>query len=222
MRGLRLVVLILLPLGFVVAAVVALWLSGYAARDFADNAFLGASFYGFFFDNYALFLLAAVYALGSLVATVLAGGVRSRPFAMIALVPLLALVLLAAFYPTFGGLVVRTGYVAATALGIFNIPAPLGVIAGALSAAFLLALVLGLSRAVLRLKARFSLGGLGAAVFGWLALAVAPLIYVLAPQVAGGFPAVPVSTEALPVLLVASLAAFAPHALVAALAQVRV
>src|SRR6478752_6704543 len=85
-----------------------------AAAGFTERSFFGTAledlFYGFFFRSYPLFLFALVYGAAWTVAAAAAPGARrglrafSTPVSVI-------LFLASGLYPTFGGPIVRAGFV---------------------------------------------------------------------------------------------------------------
>lgn len=180
--------------------------------------------YGFFLERYPLFAFALVYGLARILAGAAMPGpgspVRRTVFAGLGIVLLLA----AGLYPTFGGLVLRGGFMAGGGAFLANLPLPLAYAMGAGVGALVFGLAIGLpgwlGRASFR-RAGFwrRLGGLAAtATLSLLALWLAAALIGLGRDLGiGPWPrrafTLDEALRAALVLLVAGL----PHALVTAL-----
>ena len=175
-------------------------------------------FYGFFLRHYPLFLFAVVYgAVRILVAAAEPGWRTLRAVtAPLALAGFAA----ASLYPTFGGMVLRAGYMAGGMSFLNGAPAALATLIGAGAAAFAFGAVLGACTILARARLRMGRRALGGAVLGFLALWLGAAVLALAPRLgidpAAGFPAGPLrpAQGAAAAALVAL--ALLPHALVVA------
>ncbi|HEX2556519.1 MAG TPA: hypothetical protein VHL98_22705 [Microvirga sp.] len=210
----------LLPL--LVAALTPLLVS---AAGFTERSLIGTAleeqFYGYFFRTDPLFLFAVVYGVLRILAAAVAepGGPRAlRSFTA----PLAAALFLAAcLYPTFGGFVLRPGFMTGSMSFLTGRSGLAAALLGAGAAGLVYGLALGLCSALARLRAAFRWRAFGRAAAGFLALWLGAAILLLAPRfgidAAGLWPAAP-----LPLARAATAAglvalALAPHALVTGL-----
>ncbi len=196
-----------------------------AAIGFTERSLIGTAleehFYGFFFRAYPLFLFAVVYGAARIAVAAVAapGGPRAlRSFAA----PLaIALFLAACLYPTFGGFVLRPGYMTG---GMSFIRGQSGLVAsllGAGAAALVYGLALGLCAALATLRATLRWRALGRALASALALWLGAAILLLPARfgidATGPWPAAPLRAPQALVAAVIVALALAPHAIVSAL-----
>jgi hypothetical protein len=192
-----------------------------AAAGFTERSLIGTAleehFYGFFFRSYPLFLFAVVYGSARIaVAAVTAPGTRRLLRSFTA--PLaLALFLLACLYPTFGGFVLRPGYMTGGMSFVRGQSGAAASILGAGAAALVYGLALGLCTALatLRLRPRWRalLGALASFLALWLGAAVLLLPGRFGFDITGPWPAAPLT---LPLAWKAAglvALALAPHAI---------
>lgn len=206
-----------LPLVLALLAVMLVAASGIvgASLDRTPLAFLG---FGLFLDRYPIFVFAIVYGAARIV---LAGvSAQGRVPLRVVLTPIALLLFLAAcLYPTFGGIVLRVGFLVGSFGFLNNIPMALAYALGAMVSGLVFASAMGLG--VLLARARLRQGNpaagalysLVAIVFGALVLA-APR--ALGGDPLGGWPLVPMSTAAAMLGGLILLVALLPHAALAA------
>jgi hypothetical protein len=206
---------------FVPALVAALAVLLVAAIGFTQRSFFGTAledyFHGFFFRSYPLFLFAVIYgAVRIVTAAVTEPGARRslRTFST----PLALLLFLAAsFYPTFGGIILRPGYMTGGMSFLRGQNATVAVVLGAGAAALAYGVALGLAVLIARLSFRFQWRGIGRLLLRFGALWLGALM-LLAPgqlgfDVVGVWPAGPlVPSRAWAAACVVGLALL-PHAL---------
>ncbi|WP_407521063.1 hypothetical protein [Methylobacterium oryzisoli] len=199
------------------AALAALGLAGAAGLDQArvEAVGLGGWFYGFFLDLYPLYAFALVYGLARVIAVTVEAMDRPVPLRLVGAGIGLAALLALSLHPTFGGLVLRGGFMVGGMTFLNGAPMPLARALGALAAALVFALPLGLAGLVggRRLKP----GWLGRGLLRLAALWWALGLLGLGRAVVAGWPARPLTG---PEMLAAAgllAAAFLPHALLAAL-----
>jgi hypothetical protein len=207
---------------FVLAALSPLLVSG---AGFTERSLLGTPleepFYGFFFRSYPLFLFAVIYGALRILSCAIAepGGPRAlRSFTAPVAV---ALFLAACLYPTFGGFVLRPGFMTG---GMSFITGQSGLAAsllGAGAAAAAFGLALGLCTALAALRATLRWRALGWALAAFLALWLGAAILLSAPRFgidpAGPWPAAPLPLPRAATAAGLVAAALAPHALLAGL-----
>lgn len=168
----------LLPLILAALAPLLVAASGFTERSLFGTA-LEDVFYGFFFRSYPLFFFAIVYGVARVAVDAVEPGPRralrsfSAPLAV-------ALLLVACLYPTFGGLVLRPGYMTGGVSFLRGVPAVVAVVLGAGAAAFVFSLVLGISRALARLRVRFRWSSFGKAALSFFALWLGGVILLAA------------------------------------------
>jgi hypothetical protein len=206
------------PLLAAAAAVLLAALTGFDRRSLSGTVFED-HFYGFFADRYPLFLFAIVYG----VAFILAAAAESKPRRWIGLLFAPAAAggfLLVCFYPTFGGYVLRPGFIVGGVAFLRGAPLWAAYFAGTAAAALVFALALGTASALVR--RRFPLGrrSLVAALLNflalWLGAALLAAPRALGLSVAGRWPALPLDwMQAAATLALVGLALL-PHALLAA------
>jgi hypothetical protein len=209
----------LLPLLAVAALAVYLVATGDAAQDFAQSQ-IGTWIFGFFFNNFAPFLFAIAYGVAHVLAVAVFGDVRSRILALLLAPFAAALLLIACTYPTFGGFVLRPGFMAGGVSLLQHLDPLVGSLAGAVIAGLAFALVLGIVTTLVRLKLSVgftsALRGIGRGL--WLVLPA--LVLVLAPRfgltLGGTWPKTALGVTDGLVLGAVALLAFLPHAALSA------
>lgn len=196
-----------------------------SAAAFTERSLIGTaleeSFYGFFFRAYPLFLFAVVYGAARILAASVAepGGPRAlRSFTAPVAV---ALFLAACLYPTFGGFVLRPGFMTG---GLSFINGQSGLAAsllGAAAAALVYGLALGLSTALGAVRATLRWRALGWALASFLALWIGAAVLLSAARFGidptGPWPAAPLPLPRAATAAGLVAAALAPHALLAGL-----
>lgn len=205
------------PLLLALAAVLIVALAGLTQRGLYGTP-LEPYAYGFFLDRYPLFAFAIVYGFARVILAAFAPGPRRWPRLAGAALGLV-LFLAACLHPTFGGLVIRPGYMAGSVAFLRNVPLPVAFALGAFASAAAFGLVLGLGTALARWRIRLGWRPLGRALLAFAAIWWAALV-LAAPRALGidpaeGWPAAPLSGAA--ALKTAALVALAlaPHALLA-------
>lgn len=205
------------PLAVALAAVLVA-----ALADLTQRALFGTVLepyaYGLFLDRYPLFAFAIAYGGARIALAVFEPGSRRWPRLLGA--PLgLAFFLAACLYPTFGGLVIRAGYMAGSVAFLRNTPLSAALALGTIASALVYAGALGLGSAGARGRVRLGWRPLGRSLRDLAALWWAALVLAspraLGIDVTEGWPAVPFSGEA--ALRSGALVALAlgPHALLA-------
>ena len=131
-----------------------------AATGFTERSLFGTAledvFYGFFFRSYPLFLFALAYGAVWIVAAAAAPGARrglrafSTPVAVI-------LFLASGLYPTFGGPILRAGFILGGMSFVRGGSAIVSLMVGSLAAASAFGLALGVTSLLARLSFRISL-----------------------------------------------------------------
>jgi hypothetical protein len=195
-----------------------------AATGITEQSLFGTiledRFYGFFLRSYPLFLFAIAYGAASIVAAATDEPKPHAPTRALTGALALALFLVACLYPTFGGVVLRSGYAVGSMSALRGQSPGLALVLGAGMAALSFAAVLGLCTAIARLRIRTSRRALARAAASVLALWIGALILEcpgwLGFDLLAGFPVRPLGwIRALAVAGVVAAAAL-PHALVAA------
>ena len=211
----------LVPIFAAVLAVVLVAGTGFTERSLIGTA-LEDRFYGFFFRSYPLFLFAAVYGAARIVSAAIADPGARKPLRAFS-TPIAVLVFLAAcFYPTFGGIILRPGYMTGGMSFVRGQSATIAIVLGAGAAAFAYAAVLGVCVVLARLTLGFGWRKAGRVVLRLTALWLGALI-LLAParlgaDLTGAWPAGPLSgLQAATIAGVVALALL-PHAAAVALA----
>jgi hypothetical protein len=171
-------------------------------------------FYGFFFNGHPLFIFAVVYGLARIVVAAF-----ETPWAWIKglTLPLaMALLLLVSLYPTFGGLVLRGGFMTSSMSFLQGVNLSVATVLGAGIGAFTFGAVMGAGAIIARLKLRFGRHAFGMAVLSFLALWLGALMFVgyRALGLHGAWPRAPLGMmDAIKTAALATLAAL-PHTLV--------
>lgn len=174
--------------------------------------------YGFFLDRYPLFAFAIVYGAARIGLAAVEPGPRRWP--RFVGVPLgLALFLAACLHPTFGGLVIRPGYMAGSMAFVRNTPLPAAFALGALASALAYGLALGGGSALARWRLAIGWRPLGRGLLGLAALWWAALV-LAAPRALGmdataGWPAAAFAASAALTAAALVVLALLPHALLA-------
>jgi hypothetical protein len=192
-----------------------------AALGFTERSLFGTAledvFYGFFFRAYPLFFFAVVYGVARVVAAAFEPGPR-RALRSFTTPIAVALLLVACLYPTFGGLVLRPGFMTGGVSFLRSVPAAGAVVLGAGAAAFAFAVALGLSSALARLRVTLRWRAFGGAILSFLALWLGGVILVIAPRYGfdpvAGWPMRPLSFAAGAQAAALVGLALLPHALV--------
>jgi hypothetical protein len=181
--------------------------------------------FGVFADRFPVLAFAVIFVLTRLIVTVF---VVRRPnilFRLILLIPALALVLAAALYPTFGGLIARPGFIG-SGFSLINSAisgAPAGYLVGGAIAGVMLGLVTGLARMIIDWSWGFTWGKPIRAILALIAYAAmgAILAWGWATLSAAGalFPRGPLTIVETTGLIGLIIVATAPQIVVAALAD---
>jgi hypothetical protein len=178
-------------------------------------------FYGFFLRSYPLFLFAVVYGVARILVAAAGEPASGKLVRLAASAVAVALFLAACFYPTFGGLVLRSGFATGGVGFLRGQSADAALVLGTAVSALSFAAVLGLCTALARVAIRLERRPIAQAVASVLALWAGALI-LQAPARFGfdlldGFPLRPLGAwQALGVAGLVAAAAL-PHTLVTAL-----
>ena len=205
------------PLLLALAAVLLVAVAGLTQRSLYGTP-LEPYAYGFFLDCYPLFAFAIVYGAARIGLATFEPGFRRWPRLLGA--PLgLALFLVACLHPTFGGLVIRPGYMAGSVAFLRNVPLPAAFALGAFASASVFGAALGIGTALARWRASLGWRPLGRALLSLGALGWAALV-LASPRALGidateGWPAVPLSAAAALEAGAFVALALGPHALLA-------
>jgi hypothetical protein len=173
-----------------------------AATGFTERSPFGTAlediFYGFFFRCYPLFFFAIVYGVARVVAAAAEPGKR-RAFRSFTAPLAVALFLVACLYPTFGGIVLRPGYMTGGVSFLRGMSAEVATVLGAGAAALAFGLVLGIGSALARLRVSWGWRALGRAGLSFLVLWLGGIVLLAAGRYGfdplGGWPARPLSLE---------------------------
>jgi hypothetical protein len=192
-----------------------------AALGFTERSLFGTAledvFYGFFFRSYPLFFFAIVYGVARIVTAATEPGQR-RALRSFTTPIAVALFLVACLYPTFGGIVLRPGFMTGGVSFLQNVPALGAVVLGAGAAALVFALVIGIMSALARLQVRIGWRSVGRAALSFLALWLGGIILMAAPRYGfdpvAGWPMRPLSLAAGAKAAALVALALLPHALV--------
>jgi hypothetical protein len=205
------------PLLLALAAVLLVAVAGLTQRSLYGTP-LEPYAYSFFLDGYPLFAFAIVYGAARIGLAAFEPGFRRWPRLLGA--PLgLALFLVACLHPTFGGLVIRPGYMAGSVAFLRNVPLPAAFALGAFASASVFGAALGIGTALARWRASLGWRPLGRALLSLGALGWAALV-LASPRALGidateGWPAVPLSAAAALEAGAFVALALGPHALLA-------
>lgn len=166
------------PVLIAVVAVVLAAATGLSQASFARTP-VEDVFYGFFFRSYPLFLFAAAYGVARIVTAAVTEPGPRRGLRTVTTPLAVALFLVAAFYPTFGGVILRPGF-ATGGIGFLNgMPAPVAGVLGAGAASFMFGLLLGVATLLATTRIRVSKAGLAHGLLAFLALWVGAVILTL-------------------------------------------
>ena len=208
------------PFTVAVGAALLLPLSGLTQRDVWGTA-LETYAYGLFLDRYPLFVFALIYGAARILAAAAASG-RTLAWHIPTALAGVALLLGAGLYPTFGGIVLRSGFFTGGMAFLNGMTAPLSYLIGTAVAAATFGAVL--SAAVVLIRRRISLAwrSLAAAAVRFLALWFAAFVLAL-PRVqgldVGPWPAWPATLAQGGAMAALVAVALAPHALADAFAH---
>lgn len=164
----------LAPLVVTVGAVIATYATGLTAAGIEAAVQSPYLILGFFAERFPALAFAIVFVLVRLIVVAFVAHRPNILFRLLLLVPAFALVLLAALYPTFGGIIVRPGFMG----GGFSIVegriagADAGFLVGGAIAGVMLGLVAGLARALVDWSWGFTWGRLLRLILALLAYAV--------------------------------------------------
>ncbi|GBU16095.1 MULTISPECIES: hypothetical protein [Methylobacterium] len=210
------------PLAAVLGAVALAAATGFSQRS-ALPAWAETHFYGFFLDRYPLFGLALVYALARLAAAAFAPGPAGIARRMAGLLVGAVLVLGTGLHPTFGGVVLRTGFATGGIAFLQSLPMGAAFALGTAAASIVYGTALGIGTALsgaipphwsLRGLAGRALDTIGRFLALWFALAVLALARDAG---LGPWPRQALDGRAFAVAAGLGLAAFLPHAILVGL-----
>jgi hypothetical protein len=210
-------VLAFAPLACAVAAAAIVAVAGLTQRELAATP-LGPYAYGFFFDRFAPFLFAIVYAVARFVAVAVTSPGRFA-VARIVTTPLaIALILAVSLYPTFGGFVLRSAFFSGATTFLEGAALPGAYIVGAAFSTLIFASVLGLGVILIRLRVNLGWRALLFALLRYLSLVFAGVVLV-APRIfdmglLGGWPVWPLGAGEGVALVALVLVALLPHTLI--------
>lgn len=132
-----------IPLAAALLALVATYATGFDQRS-AMPPDVAAHFYGFFLARYPLYAFALVYGLARILVAMLAPGPSGVTRRLVGGLIGLALLLAASLHPTFGGMVLRTGFNIGAIAFMNAVPMPLAYALGTAGAALAFGLPVGL------------------------------------------------------------------------------
>lgn len=204
------------PLVVAALATLAAGLSGLHARGLIGTAVEPWAF-GYFVERFPLASALLVYAAARLVLSALIPPGPSR-FLRLALLPIaLALVLVPALWPTFGGVTIRAAYFTGGMSFLQGGPLLLAWPIGAIASGSVFALTLGLAVWLVRLSVRIgrraALTGLGRLVALWFAAFAVALPAATGLPLLGDWPIWPMSLVETATATLLVLVALGPHAL---------
>jgi hypothetical protein len=210
-------VLAFAPLVAAVAGAAIVAVAGVTQRELAATP-LGPYTYGFFFDRFAPFLFAVVYAVARLVAVAATSPGRYTVARIITAPLAIALLLAVSLYPTFGGLVLRGAFFSGATTFLEGTALPGAYTVGASFSTLIFASALGLGVGLVRLRFERTRGALLFALLRYLALVVAGVVLV-APHMLdmgllGDWPVWPLKGGEAAALVVLVFVALLPHALI--------
>lgn len=222
MMGLHMRASAWVPFAVAVGAALLLPLSGFTQRDVWGTA-LETYAYGLFLDRYPLFAFALIYGAMRILAAA-AASARALTWSIPTALAGVALLLGAGLYPTFGGIILRSGFFTGGMAFLNGTTAPLAYLIGTAVAAATFGAVLGAAVILVR----------GSVGWGWRSAGVATLrfaalwfgAFVLALPRAqnldiGSWPAWPATMAQAAVLAVLVALALAPHAMISTVARPR-
>lgn len=211
------------PLAAALAALVAAFVTGFDQSTHVP-AEVGTRFYGFFLDHYPLFAFAIVYALVRVVAVAIAPGPSATLRRVVGALVGLGLVLALSLHPTFGGLVLRGGFMTGGMAFLNQVPMTVAYGLGAAVAASALGSAMGLGVIIAgqpvreRASRMRRLGrSLGSMFFRFLALWYALAVLGFARTIGfGPWPRRPLDTADTVLVAACLVVAFLPHVLISA------
>jgi hypothetical protein len=205
------------PLACACAAAAIVAVAGVTQRELAATP-LGPYAYGFFFDRFAPFLFAIVYAAARL-AAVAAMSPGRFPIARIVTTPVaIALILAVSLYPTFGGFVLRGAFFSGATTFLEGTAVAGAYVVGAAFSTLIFAGVLGLGVGLVRLRFERSRSALLFGLLRYLALVFAGIILVASRAfdlgLLGDWPVWPLGAGEGVALILLVFVALLPHALI--------
>lgn len=204
-----------LAIAIVAAAVVAV--AGVTQRELLATP-LGPYVYGFFFDRFAPFLFAIIYAAARLVAVAVTSPGRFAVARLVTTPVAIALILAVSLYPTFGGFVLRGAFFSGATTFLEGTALPGAYVVGAGFSMLIFASILGLGVGLVRLRFERTRAALLFALLRYLALVFAGIVLV-APRIfdlglLGDWPVWPLTAGEGAALVLLVLVALLPHALI--------
>ncbi|HSP24072.1 MAG TPA: hypothetical protein VLQ65_02765, partial [Saliniramus sp.] len=205
------------PLACAVAAAAIVAVAGITQRELAATPF-GPYAYGFFFDRFAPFAFAIVYAVARLVVVALASPGRFPVTRLVTTPVAIAAILAVSLYPTFGGFVLRGAFFSGATTFLEGTALPGAYIVGAGFSTLIFASVLGVGVGLVRLRFERTRAALLFALLRYLALVFAGIVLV-APRIfdlglLGDWPVWPLGAGEGASLVALVLVALLPHALI--------
>lgn len=212
------------PLAAALAALAVIFLTGFDQASVVP-AEVESRFYGFFLDHYPLFAFAIVYALVRVLSAALAPGPSKVPRRILGVLVGLVLVLALSLHPTFGGLVLRSGFMTGGMAFLNQVPMAAAYALGAAVAASALGLVMGLGVLIVGQPSRKPAGrlrrlgrGLGSLLSRFLALWYALAVLGFGHTIGlGPWPRRPLDAGDAALVAICLVVAFLPHVLISAL-----
>ncbi|GEO99657.1 hypothetical protein [Methylobacterium haplocladii] len=212
------------PLAAALAALIAAFLTGFD-QSTPVPAEVGTRFYGFFLDHYPLYAFAIVYALVRVIAAAVAPGPSAVLRRVLGAAVGLAAILGLSLHPTFGGLVLRGGFMTGGMAFLNQVPMMAAYAFGAAVAASALGFAMGLGVLIAGQPAREpasrlrrfgrSLGTLFSRFLAlWYALAVLGFARTIG---LGPWPRRPLDSSDVALVAACLVVAFLPHVLISAL-----
>jgi hypothetical protein len=205
------------PLACAGAAAGIVALAGVTQRELLATP-LGPYAYGFFFDRFAPFLFAIVYAVARLVAVAVTSPGRFPVTRLVTTPVAIALILAVSLYPTFGGFVLRGAFFSGATTFLEGTALAGAYVVGAGFSTLIFASALGLGVILIRLRIKRGWNASLFALLRYLALVFAGIILV-APRIfdlrlLGDWPAWPLGAGEGAALVALVLVALLPHALI--------
>jgi hypothetical protein len=210
------------PLACAGAAAGIVALAGVTQRELLATP-LGPYAYGFFFDRFAPFLFAIVYAVARLVAVAVTSPGRFPVTRLVTTPVAIALILAVSLYPTFGGFVLRGAFFSGATTFLEGTALAGAYVVGAGFSTLIFASALGLGVILIRLRIKRGWNASLFALLRYLALVFAGIILV-APRIfdlrlLGDWPAWPLGAGEGAALVALVLVALLPHALIVRLRE---
>ncbi|MET0257374.1 MAG: hypothetical protein ABW179_02240 [Methylobacterium sp.] len=211
------------PLAAALAALIAAFVTGFDQSTVVPSE-VGSRFYGFFLDHYPLFAFAILYALVRVIAVAVAPGPSAVPRRIAGAAIGLVLVLGLSLHPTFGGLVLRGGFMTGGMAFLNQVPMTAAYSLGAAVAASALGFAMGLGVIVAGKPARQRVSrlrrlgrGLAGLALRFLALWYALAVLGFARTIGlGPWPRRPLDAGDVVLVAACLLVAFLPHVVISA------